>query len=184
MRCVTDTSDALTARSAGRDPAGVLGDLVTSASFRRPSNVFDSAWVEHAPFAFWLVDVLRPRTVVELGVWTGFSFLTFCDAVAASGLDTRCIGIDTWEGDAHAGVLSPDVAEIVAARADRYGDRAELVRSNFDAAAPAVPPQFDRSPPRGRPAHVRGGAPRRRTWLGRSIRAGCARPPRLRGDGP
>ena len=118
----------------------MLGDLVTSVSFRRPSNVFDSAWVEHAPFAFWLVDVLRPRTVVELGVWTGFSFLTFCDAVAVSGLDTRCIGIDTWEGDAHAGVLSPDVAEIVAARADRYGDRAELVRTSFDAAAPRFSP--------------------------------------------
>ncbi len=26
-----------------------------------------SAWVEHVPFAFWLVDALRPRVVVELG---------------------------------------------------------------------------------------------------------------------
>ena len=49
-----------------------------------------------------------PANGVELGVWTGFSFLTFCDAAAASGLDSRCIGIDTWEGDVYAGVLRPE----------------------------------------------------------------------------
>ena len=130
-------TDALAALAT----SGRFGDFVTAAAFRRPSNIFDSTWVEHAPFAFWLVDVLRPRTLVELGVWTGFSFLAFCDAVDASGLDTRCVGIDTWEGDAHAGTLSPDVADVVAARAARYGDAAELVRSTFDSAAPRFPPQ-------------------------------------------
>jgi GT2 family glycosyltransferase len=118
-----------------------LDEFVTAAAFRRPATVFDSTWVEHAPFAFWLVDVLRPRALVELGVWTGFSFLTFCDAVVASGLDARCVGIDTWEGDAHAGPLSPDVADVVAARAARYGDAAELVRATFDDAAPRFPSQ-------------------------------------------
>jgi hypothetical protein len=27
----------------------------------------ESAWLEHAPFAFWIVDTLGPRSLVELG---------------------------------------------------------------------------------------------------------------------
>ncbi len=40
------------------------------------------AVLEHAPFAFWLVDALRPRTFPELGTPAGFSYLTLCQAVA------------------------------------------------------------------------------------------------------
>ena len=38
-------------------------------------------WLEHIPFAFFLVDCLRPRLLVELGVQTGNSFNAFCQAV-------------------------------------------------------------------------------------------------------
>ncbi|RBP39042.1 methyltransferase family protein [Roseimicrobium gellanilyticum] len=53
----------------------------------------DSVWTEHIPFAFWLVEHLRPRTVVELGLHTGGAYCAFCQAVEMSGLDTRCHGV-------------------------------------------------------------------------------------------
>ena len=46
---------------------------------------------------------LRPRTIVELGVCLGTSFLSFCQAVKDGGLDTTLWAVDTWEGDPHTG---------------------------------------------------------------------------------
>ena len=86
---------------------------VTRSSQRRragcPIIVRESAWLEHAPFAFWLTAALRPRTVVELGVHRGFSYFAFCQAVRRLELDTRCFAVDHWVGDAHAGFYGEDV---------------------------------------------------------------------------
>ena len=57
-------------------------DKATSSapSFYRPSMAWiperqvQSSWTEHVPFAFWLVDALRPATIVELGVEKGISY--------------------------------------------------------------------------------------------------------------
>ena len=41
-----------------------FNDIVLSA----PKRVVPGySWVGHLPFAFWLVDELRPATIVELG---------------------------------------------------------------------------------------------------------------------
>ena len=34
----------------------------------------ESAWIEHIPFAFLLMDLARPRVVVELGTLSGVSY--------------------------------------------------------------------------------------------------------------
>ena len=48
--------------------------LLRPIVFTRPIRLVDpTSWVPHIPFAFWLVDALRPRTVVELGTHTGNS---------------------------------------------------------------------------------------------------------------
>ena len=49
--------------------------FVSQASYWIPELLNVSAWLEHAPFGFWLVGALRPRTIVELGVHTGFCVL-------------------------------------------------------------------------------------------------------------
>ena len=40
-----------------------------------------TAWIGHVPFAMSLVDMLRPRLLVELGPHLSVSYCAFCEAV-------------------------------------------------------------------------------------------------------
>jgi O-antigen biosynthesis protein len=110
-----------------------LTPLLRSSMFWTPEREALSDWVQHVPFAFWLVDVLRPRRIVELGTHKGVSYSAMCQAVKTLGLDTSCFAIAPWKGDEHA---SPDGEEIYhsfAAFNDKhYGAFSQLVRSTFD----------------------------------------------------
>ena len=93
------------------------------------------AWSDHIPFAFDLISILRPKILVELGVFTGESFFAFCQAVQECQLHSVCYGVDTWTGDRHTGPLAARVFEDVNTYArERYGASAYLLRSTFDAA--------------------------------------------------
>ncbi len=96
-----------------------------------------SAWVEHIPFAFALVEMTRPRRIVELGVHAGDSYCAFCQAVEALHLPARCIGIDSWKGDRHSGEYGPDVIRLLRRHHDPlYGRFSRLLKSAFDDAVP------------------------------------------------
>jgi hypothetical protein len=105
--------------------------FVSRASYWLPDLVLESAWLEHAPFAFWLTAALRPRSVVELGVHRGFSYFAFCQAVRRLRLDTRCFAIDHWVGDAHAGFYGADVYRDVCRHNRRYAGFSRLIRTDF-----------------------------------------------------
>jgi hypothetical protein len=47
-----------------------------------PQWIAPSAWIEHVPFAMYVVDLLRPRVFVELGSHYGVSYCAFCQAIA------------------------------------------------------------------------------------------------------
>src|SRR5882757_7378143 len=91
--------------AGGRD----FHDTLDVISFSLPDHVVESAWLTHAPFAFWLIEALWPRTVVELGTFRGFSYLTFCQAIDRLGFDARCYAVDSWQGDEHSGPYGPEV---------------------------------------------------------------------------
>ncbi|MGH2485202.1 MAG: class I SAM-dependent methyltransferase, partial [Ktedonobacterales bacterium] len=64
--------------------------------FSFPERIANSTWTQHVPFGMLLVDLLRPRQVVELGAYRGTSYCGFCQAVVELELDTRCYALDTW----------------------------------------------------------------------------------------
>src|SRR5512136_885412 len=113
--------------------AGLLDHLICYAQPRRMTDV--SAWHEHIPFAFYLVDVLRPSLLVELGTDKGDSYCAFCQAVSELRLDTRCCAVDSWAGDEHAGIYGTDVLQDLRQHHDLlYGSFSTLLQSTFDEA--------------------------------------------------
>ena len=105
--------------------------FVSPASYWLPELMAVSAWHEHAPFGFWLVNALRPRTIVELGVHHGYSYFVFCQAVQRLHLPARCFAIDTWIGDEHSGFYGDDVYAAVSSHNRRYNGFSRLIRSEF-----------------------------------------------------
>jgi hypothetical protein len=112
-------------------PTADLHSFVSQASYWTPDLINDSAWVEHAPFGFWVVDAFRPRMIVELGVHGGFSYSVFCQAVQRLHLSARCFAIDTWRGDEHAGYYGDEVYAAVSSHNRRYDAFSRLLRSDF-----------------------------------------------------
>ena len=111
-----------------------------ASSYWKPTHITVSAWLGHAPFAFWLVDAARPRSIVELGTHFGFSYFVFCEAAVRLGLNTRAYALDTWHGDDQAGIYGEEVFESVNAinRSD-YLAFSTLLRGYFDDSLAAIP---------------------------------------------
>ena len=100
--------------------------------FVKPETAILSAWTEHIPFAFWLVDFVKPATLVELGTYYGLSYFAFCQTILKEKLPTKCYAIDNWIGDEHAGFYENAVFEFVTEKNKQYGDFSTILRSSFD----------------------------------------------------
>ena len=110
---------------------------IDSCAFWKPLHVLESAWLEHGPFAFWLIHAVRPKLLVELGTHNGFSYLSFCQAVQQLGLSTACFAVDTWIGDDHAGFYGDEVhTRLSTIVSQHYPGFASLLRCRFDEALP------------------------------------------------
>jgi hypothetical protein len=111
-------------------------EFLSEASFWRPDRIKLSAWIEHVPFAFWLVEALRPSSIVELGTYSGTSYAALCQAVYSLRLETRCYAIDTWKGDKQTGFYGDDIfADLAAYNREFYSGFSSLIRSTFDEAS-------------------------------------------------
>ncbi|WP_167756908.1 class I SAM-dependent methyltransferase [Leifsonia flava] len=116
--------------------------LVARESFETPRHLVLSAWLEHAPFAAWIVGAVDPGLFVELGTHNGFSYFQFCENIVRRGLSTRAIAVDTWLGDDHAGFYDEDVFELVeSVNTTSYSSFSRLFRGTFDEALGEVQDQ-------------------------------------------
>ncbi|MFE6257010.1 class I SAM-dependent methyltransferase [Agromyces sp. NPDC057865] len=119
--------------------ADVHSSWLGPASYWQPAHIVTSAWLEHAPFGFWLFDELRPRSVVELGTHFGFSFFVFAEAARRLGLASELFALDSWEGDDQAGFYEEDVYEAVRTIAERdYPESTHLLRGYFSESRHAI----------------------------------------------
>lgn len=92
-------------------------------------------WAGHTPFALWFIHLHRPKIFVELGSYSGISYLAFCEAVRENNIDARCYAIDTWAGDAHAGFYGEHIYQTLRQNHDSdYSSFSTLVRKTFDEA--------------------------------------------------
>jgi len=69
----------------------VLARIIRRSMFWTPERLAPSTWIEHVPFAFWLVDVLRSRTIVELGTHNGVSYSAMCQPRKLLGWQHRAL---------------------------------------------------------------------------------------------
>ena len=98
-----------------------------------PSYIAPSSWWQHVPIAYWLIDVFRPKRVVELGTHYGVSFFAFCEASESFSPETFLYAIDTWEGDEHASLYDETVFDKVSKyHHAQHSTRSRLIRSSFD----------------------------------------------------
>lgn len=106
-----------------------------SALSELPVCLPQSAWLGHIPFLFLLIRLMRPGLFVELGVDFGASYLAACEASRRDRTGTRCVGVDTWLGDEHAGHRNgTKVFQALSRFVGGNYPGAALMRSTFDAA--------------------------------------------------
>ncbi|OHV62393.1 hypothetical protein LCM4577_12745 [Mesorhizobium sp. LCM 4577] len=92
-----------------------------------------TAWHGHIPFLFVLFRNLRPRAYVDLGVHFGASLIAAATAAQAFDVKTELWGVDTWEGDSHAGRYEGDkIYDDLLSFLDRSFSGVHLIRSTFD----------------------------------------------------
>lgn len=104
--------------------------------FEVPELDGPSEWIEHVPFGMLLVDLIKPRSIIELGVNAGVSYCAFCQAVKQLRYSTSCFGVDAWKGDEGGGYFGDAVLSKLREHHDpRYGAFSQLIRSTFDDAA-------------------------------------------------
>ena len=103
------------------------------SAFLKVSYLVDSAWVGHIPFAFWIIEAVRPRIFVELGTHSGSSYFAFCQSIEHNHLPTKCFAVDTWQGDFHAGFYDDEVFKAVSSlNKSHYHDFSTLLKMRFD----------------------------------------------------
>jgi hypothetical protein len=109
--------------------------------FSLPLKLQPSAWSGHIPFLFVLFRLLKPTIFVELGVHLGTSLTAAATAARGLAIPTRLYGVDTWQGDEHAGLyeghaIYTELSEFVA----QHFPAVSLLRCLFSEARPRFRP--------------------------------------------
>jgi hypothetical protein len=91
-----------------------------------------SAWYQHIPFAYWLIEKVKPNSYLEMGVHNGVSYFAVCESIRQMGLSTKCLALDHWLGDSQAGFFSDDVFERFAKNNEQYSEFSAYKKNSFE----------------------------------------------------
>lgn len=91
-----------------------------------------SAWYGHVVFGRFIVSLMKPTSIVELGVDKGLSFCAFCEEVKRNNIPCKVYGIDSWsEGNLEISSIK-DFANLLPIQLERYGNFSYLLPSKFE----------------------------------------------------
>ena len=99
-----------------------------------PQVIAPSAWLQHIPFLFWLFEVTKSKSYLEMGVHNGVSYFSACEAARQLKLETKLIGIDHWLGDSQAGIFDNSIFENFKINHQQYEDLSSYIKSDFETA--------------------------------------------------
>lgn len=104
-----------------------------------------STWRDLGPVAFELVCHLKPRRIVELGSYGGYSACVLGLALKKIGEGGELVAVDTWEGDSQAGFYSSAVFDQFNAFRGSLGLEGVIkpLRSDFRDASRTLAPGID-----------------------------------------
>ena len=112
-----------------------MGDCAIDLTFALKSEYYithPGPWAGHIPFAHWLMGIVKPNVLVELGTYRGNSYFNFCQAIKDNRLPTRAFAIDTWEGDVHSGFYGDHIyTEVSQYNAKNFSDFSTLIKGTF-----------------------------------------------------
>ncbi|WP_168170631.1 hypothetical protein [Salinicola sp. MH3R3-1] len=81
----------LSKQSNNAPTAAPLQSLAQGSMFWRPEHIEQSAWLDHLPWIFWLMEAVHPQRCVTLGARRGSPHLALCQGVSRLGLDSECL---------------------------------------------------------------------------------------------
>jgi len=118
--------------------AGLAEVLLSGpALFRRPGHPAPLPMLGRLPVLFWLVGLLQPRRVVQIGLGDGLVCMALCQATSALDGETTVLGLDPGQPAGAAAVLP---APFAASHGANYADLAVLEGADpLDAAAARHP---------------------------------------------
>ena len=132
-----DSTISLPNTGAGKavDASSSITTLAQGSMFWRPSYLRQSDWLEHIPFAFWLVEALKPSCIVELGAKECASYFAMCQAVNRLHIDACCFAISPWNSLVSTSGSTEDIYDLVKDHNDsHYSSFSSLVRSTSEEA--------------------------------------------------
>ncbi|MCE3026006.1 hypothetical protein [Salinicola sp. DM10] len=105
-----------------------LQSLAQGAMFWRPDQIEASAWLDHLPWIFWLLEASQPQRCVTLGARAGSLHGAFCQGLGRLGLSAESLLVA--EG--------PQAEELQAMADRRYGGLARHLQMPLHRAAKQI----------------------------------------------
>jgi len=93
-----------------------------------------SAWTQHIPFGMFLVNITKPKLLVELGTHYGDAYFSMCQVIKKNNIDTKTFAVDNWGGDEIVSPYGPEVYDYFINVNNYYKSFSTPLKMTFDEA--------------------------------------------------